>query len=85
MKKSLQRIRVQLDYEGGEVSFYNAEDMTHISTLRDTFTEKLFPWFSIGPAGDAKTAEIKICPAEISLRGSENSETVERGETMGKV
>ncbi|XP_039650069.1 zinc-binding protein A33-like [Perca fluviatilis] len=85
VKKSLQRIRVQLDYEGGEVSFYNAEDMTHISTLRDTFTEKLFPWFSIGPAGDAKTAEIKICPAEISLRGSENSETVERGETMGKV
>uniref|UniRef100_A0A8C9YXW4 Tripartite motif containing 35 n=1 Tax=Sander lucioperca TaxID=283035 RepID=A0A8C9YXW4_SANLU len=63
-KKSLQRIRVQLDYEGGEVSFYNSEDMTHIYT----FTEKLFPYFSIGQAADAKTAEIKICPAEISLR-----------------
>ncbi|XP_037624602.1 zinc-binding protein A33-like [Sebastes umbrosus] len=65
VKKSLQRIRVQLDYDRGEVSFYDPEDMTHISTLRDTFTEKLFPWFSIGSAGDAKTADIKICQTEI--------------------
>uniref|UniRef100_A0A8C9YRH2 Nuclear factor 7, brain-like n=1 Tax=Sander lucioperca TaxID=283035 RepID=A0A8C9YRH2_SANLU len=67
VKKSLQRIRVQLDYEGGEVSFYNSEDKTHIYTHRDTFTEKLFPYFSIAEAGDAKTTEIKICPAEICL------------------
>ncbi|XP_037622144.1 nuclear factor 7, brain-like [Sebastes umbrosus] len=65
VKKSLQRIRVQLDYDGGEVSFYDPEDMTHIYTYRDTFTEKLFPWFSIGSAGDAKTADIKICQTEI--------------------
>ncbi|XP_037633114.1 nuclear factor 7, brain-like [Sebastes umbrosus] len=60
VKKSLQRIRVQLDYDRGEVSFYDPEDMTHISTHRDTFTEKLFPYFSVGRAGDAKTADIKI-------------------------
>ncbi|XP_037633120.1 nuclear factor 7, brain-like [Sebastes umbrosus] len=65
VKKSLQRIRVQLDYDRGEVSFYEPEDMTHISTLRDTFTEKLFPYFGIGPAGDVKTADIKICQTEI--------------------
>ncbi|XP_074495042.1 zinc-binding protein A33-like [Sebastes fasciatus] len=65
VKKTLQRIRVQLDYDRGEVSFYDPEDMTHISTHRDTFTEKLFPWFSIGSAGDAKTADIKICQTEI--------------------
>ncbi|KAM4577326.1 nuclear factor 7, brain-like [Odontesthes bonariensis] len=59
-KKSLQRIRVQLDYDRGEVSFYNSEDETHIYTHRDTFTEKLFPFFSIGEAGDAKTSEIKM-------------------------
>ncbi|XP_063346094.1 nuclear factor 7, brain-like [Pelmatolapia mariae] len=65
VKKSLQRIRVQLDYDRGEVSFYDPEDMTHIYTHRDTFTEKLFPYFSIGNAGDAKTSDIKICQTEI--------------------
>ncbi|XP_059189679.1 tripartite motif containing 35-39 [Centropristis striata] len=68
VKKRLQRIRVQLDYDMGEVSFYDPEDkMTHIYTHRDTFTEKLFPWISIGVAGDAKTADIKICPRHSSL------------------
>ncbi|CAI5649399.1 unnamed protein product [Oreochromis niloticus] len=65
MKKSLQRIRVQLDYDRGEVSFYDPEDMTHIYTYRDTFTEKLFPYFSVGEAEDAKTSDIKICQTEI--------------------
>ncbi|XP_065327888.1 E3 ubiquitin-protein ligase TRIM35-like [Pelmatolapia mariae] len=65
VKKSLQRIRVQLDYDRGEVSFYDPEDMTHIYTHRDTFTEKLFPYFSVGEAGDAKTSDIRICQTEI--------------------
>ncbi|XP_019221585.1 tripartite motif-containing protein 35-like [Oreochromis niloticus] len=67
VKKSLQRIRVQLDYDRGEVSFYDPEDMTHIYTHRDTFTEKLLPFFSIGKAGDGKTSDIKICRSKISL------------------
>ncbi|XP_033954593.1 nuclear factor 7, brain-like [Pseudochaenichthys georgianus] len=67
VEKNLRRIRVQLDYDRGEVSFYDPEDMTHICTHRDTFTEKLFPYFSIGKAGDAKTADIKICQTEIPL------------------
>ncbi|XP_026176611.1 nuclear factor 7, brain-like [Mastacembelus armatus] len=66
VKKSLQRIRVQLDYDRGEVSFYNHEDMTHIYTHRDTFTEKLFPFFNIGAAVDAKTTDMKICHSQIS-------------------
>ncbi|XP_044187193.1 nuclear factor 7, brain-like [Thunnus albacares] len=67
VKKSPQRIRVQLDYDRGEVSFYDPEDMTHICTHRDTFTEKLFPYFCICPAGEAKTTDIKICSTEIFL------------------
>ncbi|XP_059193390.1 nuclear factor 7, brain-like [Centropristis striata] len=68
VKKSLQRIRVQLDYDRGEVSFYDPEDkMTHIYTHRDTFTEKLFPLFSLGKSGKAKTADIKICPTDFSV------------------
>ncbi|XP_062274193.1 nuclear factor 7, brain-like [Scomber scombrus] len=61
VKKNLKRIRVQLDYDRGEVSFYDPEDETHIYTYKDTFSEKLFPYFSIGSVGDAKTTDIKIC------------------------
>ncbi|KAM6976679.1 zinc-binding protein A33-like isoform 1-T2 [Aplochiton taeniatus] len=64
VKKSLQRIRVQLDYDRGEVSFYDPEDMTHIYTYKDTFTEKLYPYFSIGKAGGAKHPDIKISQSE---------------------
>ncbi|XP_062273450.1 nuclear factor 7, brain-like [Scomber scombrus] len=67
VKKSLQRIRVQLDYDRGEVSFYDPEDETHVFTYRDTFTEKLFPYFNMLSAGDTKTTDIKICQTEISL------------------
>ncbi|XP_076007210.1 uncharacterized protein LOC143001465 [Genypterus blacodes] len=67
VEKSLQRIRVQLDYDRGEVSFYDPEDTTHIYTHRDTFTEKLFPYFNVGEAADAKSKELKICQTEISL------------------
>uniref|UniRef100_A0A3P9IE62 B30.2/SPRY domain-containing protein n=1 Tax=Oryzias latipes TaxID=8090 RepID=A0A3P9IE62_ORYLA len=62
--KSLQKIRVQLDYDRGEVSFYNPEDMTHIYTHKDTFTEKLFPYFNVGKSGDAKTSKLQICPTD---------------------
>ena len=58
---------IQLDYDRGEVSFYNPEDMTHIYTHRDTFTEKLFPYFGTGNAGDTKAADIRICQTDISL------------------
>ncbi|XP_044186821.1 nuclear factor 7, brain-like [Thunnus albacares] len=61
VKKSPQRIRVQLDYDKGEVSFYDPEDKTHIYTHRGTFIEKLFPYFNLGKSGDAKTTDIKIC------------------------
>ncbi|XP_035999469.1 nuclear factor 7, brain-like [Fundulus heteroclitus] len=62
VKKNLQKIRVQLDYDRGEVSFYDPEDMSHIYTYRDTFTEKLFPFLAVG-----KTADLQICQIEISV------------------
>ncbi|XP_024131766.1 nuclear factor 7, ovary-like [Oryzias melastigma] len=62
--KSLQKIRVQLDYDRGEVSFYNPEDMTHIYTYKDTFTEKLLPYFNVVKSGDAKTSKLQICPTD---------------------
>ncbi|XP_041854673.1 nuclear factor 7, brain-like [Melanotaenia boesemani] len=71
VKKSLQKIRVQLDYNRGEVSFYKPEDMTHIYTYRDTFTEKLFPYFCVCPVGETKTSDIKICQTLVYLKFSE--------------
>ncbi|XP_028270685.1 tripartite motif-containing protein 35-like [Parambassis ranga] len=71
VQKSLQRIRVQLDYDRGEVSFYNSKDMTHICTHRDTFTKKLLPFFNIGPSAGSTTTDIKVCQSEVSLRCSE--------------
>uniref|UniRef100_A0A672YJP8 Tripartite motif containing 35-12 n=1 Tax=Sphaeramia orbicularis TaxID=375764 RepID=A0A672YJP8_9TELE len=67
VQTSPQRIRVELDYDRGEVSFYNAEDKTHIYTHTDTFTEKLYPYFNVRKAGDAETTDIRICQSKISV------------------
>lgn len=74
MKKSPQRIEVQLDYDRGKLSFYDSEDTTHIYTYEDTFTEKLFPYFTIGKSGNAKTTDIRICQTDISLMFRESDE-----------
>ncbi|XP_034142608.1 zinc-binding protein A33 [Esox lucius] len=67
LKRRPQRIRVQLDYDNGEVSFYDSKDLTLIHTHRDTFTERMFPYFHIGKAGDANVPAIKICQSVLSL------------------
>nr|XP_020492287.1 zinc-binding protein A33-like [Labrus bergylta] len=74
MKKNLQRVRVQLDYDRGELSFYDSEDMTHIDTHRKAFTGTLFPLIETGAALNAKTAEIKICHRDFSVMIREGGE-----------
>uniref|UniRef100_A0A4W4H2B8 E3 ubiquitin-protein ligase TRIM39-like n=1 Tax=Electrophorus electricus TaxID=8005 RepID=A0A4W4H2B8_ELEEL len=41
-----QKIGVFVDYEKGQVSFYNVEAKMHIYTFSDTFTETIYPFFS---------------------------------------
>uniref|UniRef100_A0A3B3BEI0 Uncharacterized protein n=1 Tax=Oryzias melastigma TaxID=30732 RepID=A0A3B3BEI0_ORYME len=47
LSKRLQIVGVFLDYEGGMVSFYNADTKTHIYSFTETpFTEAVFPFFN---------------------------------------
>ncbi|XP_041334283.1 E3 ubiquitin-protein ligase TRIM7-like isoform X1 [Pyrgilauda ruficollis] len=58
LSRKLSRVRVYLDYEGEEVSFYDAESMQHIFTFNVAFQEKVFPLFSVC----STVTYIKLCP-----------------------
>ncbi|XP_048851168.1 E3 ubiquitin-protein ligase TRIM39-like isoform X26 [Brienomyrus brachyistius] len=72
LERKPQRIRVQLDYEGGELSFINPTDMSVIYTFEDTFTGTLFPYLDTGMNRDGSNAgDMKICPVKVSVTSSQ--------------
>ncbi|XP_040887731.1 uncharacterized protein LOC121177469 [Toxotes jaculatrix] len=55
------RVGVYVDYEEGQVSFYDVRAWTHIYTFKDTFMEKILPFFYLYCC-DKASDTIMICP-----------------------
>ncbi|XP_023133726.2 E3 ubiquitin-protein ligase TRIM39 [Amphiprion ocellaris] len=71
LEGELTRVRVQLDYDAGEVTFSNPVSMTPIYTFTDFFTEKMYPFFCPGAnINNNNPCPLKICPAKVAAWNS---------------
>ncbi|XP_076120219.1 E3 ubiquitin-protein ligase TRIM35-like [Alosa pseudoharengus] len=63
-----QRIRVQLDWDRGELSFYDPDNNAHLHTFTHTFTERVFPYLN-----GCRVSPLRILPVKVSVTAEQPS------------
>ncbi|XP_067312514.1 E3 ubiquitin-protein ligase TRIM35-like [Pseudorasbora parva] len=69
VKVKLQRVRVQLDYDRGTVSFSDPVTNTHLLTFRTSFTETVFPFLG----NLCTTSPLRILPVKLIITAENHS------------
>lgn len=66
VQQRLERIRIKLDMDKGEVSFWDGESATHLVTLQHNFNVKIFPFFGPG----VHSTSMILVPGKITMHTS---------------
>ncbi|XP_076120197.1 E3 ubiquitin-protein ligase TRIM35-like isoform X2 [Alosa pseudoharengus] len=64
VEQKLQRIRVQLDWNRGELSFSDPDNNTHLHSFTHTFTESVLPYFWTGVSSSSSLRILPVKAAE---------------------